>query len=506
MRRYTQAIFFISIFLAAGGLVFYLYLSDRIQPKASTEPVRFRTLTVGDSQNSPQTTNEPTARLASGLELRPTETLLDIYPLSTDSHNTDQVQILIVRDTTDPFGYLRVIASTYAPNSRQWIRAWEGLTLATKIRTFQLRTIDVTGDFTLSLICTGINDKNEQTMTVFRQSTPAGQLFPMDFVQIFAAAGDNILLEERDRPDSYKLGLTKANSYNISIWLRDTASANQLDQIKETWTWDAEDLEFRKTAIDRIPGMRTEQLLVNRILDGQLETFTAFLDGIWYKESTNPLGSDGLFLSFQPDNGTILFATPNSVEAMEWETSNLTRYGVYIATRNQSVRNLKRLLNVELIGPDSIDVRIFQDMRIKIDIDKKWDGRYRKLPIEIAQAFRRSPAMAKVLNESMLQGSFISNQGSLLSFNGNTYQMTKTDALDTGIFNISQLGDSRILNLQSTSETDPNKRRRSYQLNLKIQKQNDEMKEILELKPIQFTIDGWTLLNEAALEFERLKD
>ncbi|MBU0936663.1 MAG: pallilysin-related adhesin [Spirochaetes bacterium] len=508
MKRYTQAIFIIGMILAAGGLALYLYLSSRSAAPKNIAPVRFRTLTIGETEDVDSPEEELELALSSAVELKPSETLLDIYSLKFDTHNIEDTQLLVIRDSNDPFGYLRIAAAYFSAASQRWLRSWDGVTLATMLGTFQLRVLDVSGDSVLSLVCSGMNDKNEQTMTVFRQSVIGGVAQDLTFTEVFSGSANNIRLEDTlERPESYKLGQSKAAGYEISVWRKDPESANQLDQVKETWSWDDEVEYYVLARTTKIAGNSVQQQEIERILDGSIDTFTAYLSGTWYKESTNPLSEEGQFLVFQPEDEAILFATNNSIELMRWETSSLTRYGVYITSRNQAVRNLRRLLNIELSSPSSIEVRILQDMRIKIDINKRWDGQYRKMPPELEEAFRRSPAMAQLQHNQQLEGEYQAANGSSLVLSGSTYTLSSVDGVEEGSFTVSQLGEASVLQFQAqTLSGTAITRRSSYMLEISNQTGSGSTIRTLLLKPVQLSIHGWEPLNKPTIQFETSRE
>ncbi|HAP44725.1 MAG: hypothetical protein A2087_05770 [Spirochaetes bacterium GWD1_61_31] len=502
MKRYTQPLFFIGIILASAGLGLYLYFSARNNANEAIEPVRYRTLVAGGAETANAGDGEPATRLSSAVNLRSGETLLDLYSVKLEASGLEDSQLLVVRDANDPFGYLRIIAASYSRLQRQWLRIWEGVTLATKLRTFQLHVVDIIGDHGLSLVCIGMNERNEQTMIIFRQTAGLNQDATYSFTPIFAASADSILIEEVERSESYKLGIASEQSFNVAVWRRDQASSNQLDQLKETWRWDEEAQIYNASREERIPGTRIEELLASQILDGTTETFSAFLDGVWYKESADPLSAEGLFLVFQADSQTILFATTDSVEVMDWNSSNPTRYGLYLACQNQSVRNLRRLINVELASSSSIDVRVFQDMRIKIDIGRTWNGSYRQLPPDMMTSLQRLPAMASLLQNRLLQGSWQNQDGDQLEFEETGFRLAMNERESLGVYNLGQLAGGNILNLQTVSDSAA-PLRQNYLITIEEVERSGQRLRLLKLQPIDLTIDGWTASNQASLSFEQ---
>jgi hypothetical protein len=377
--------------------------------------------------------------------------------------------------------------------------------MATKIKTFQITTGDLLGNHGINIICTGMDDANEQTMTVFKRTTSEGGDQRLYFAPVFQGSGDAVLINASERADSYKLGQSSAESWTVSIWRADPSAGNYLDQVKETWKWSAADGSYVSSSTERIPGASIARRIAESLLDGTTETFEHFLDGIWYKQSTDPLSAEALFVTFQPRDGAVLFSAQGIVEIYEWENSNSTRYGLYIACRNQSVRNLRRLMDVELVSTDTINLRVFQDLRIKADVAAKWDGRYRKLGTEMAKAFRLPPAKA-VHTKPELDGLYLADDGTELRFTGSTYTMNIGGVLETGGFAVFEISGLSILDLRAlqagaaTTST-----RRSWAITFSGGREaGNSQGSTLTLSPVRIGVTGPEPLDGPRLVLERV--
>jgi hypothetical protein len=491
MKRYTHSIFLIAVLMALLALMFFLIQNRLNAADTGNEPVSYRAVNAGDGSlaNDPVNTAQRSERLASAIPLETNETLLDLYSFNLDSDDEEE-QILVVRRADDTEGLIRIVVADYSPQSRRWSRTWDGATLATKIKTFQITISDLLGDHDVNIICTGMNDANEQTMTVFRRLALEGDQ-RLRFASIFQGSGDAVLVNSSDRADSYKLGQSNAESWSISIWRADPSAGNFLDQIKETWNWNSPAGSYTPASTERIPGASIARRIAETLLDGTAETFEQFLDGIWYKQSTDPLSDSALFVTFQPRDGAVLFSAQGIVEIYEWENSNSTRYGLYIACRNQSVRNLRRLMDVELVSTDTINLRVFQDLRIKADIAAKWDGRYRKLGPEMAKAFRVNPAKA-IHTKPELDGLYTNEDGTRLRLTGSTYTLETEGILETGGFAVFEISGQSILDLRALQVGDvASNTRRSWSLSHSSRNDdNDKPVSILTLSPVRIGVAG----------------
>ncbi len=510
MKRYTYRLYLAAIVIVLGLLTYFLLVSRTESIKKKPEPVRYRSITPNSGQTREQPNRETTTKLTSAIALNPDETLLDLYAYNIDFEDEEDEQILVVRRTNDSAGKLRVVLADYSPLTRRWTRAWEGETLATKIKTFQLSIQDLIGDHNLNIICQGINESNEQTMTVFWKSNDAKSAQGLYFSTVFAAAGNNVELQTTERPESYKLGQSNAESFPILLWRADgagvtaPAGALSLDKIKETWNWDFSLKSYKKTSEEKITGSSTNQLLVDSILDGNIDTFTGFLDGIWYKESIDPLTSQALFITFQIRDKTLFFSGEGSLELFQWETSDLNRYGIYISCRNQSVQNLRRLINIELSSPNSIAVNVFQDLRIKAEIAKKWDGTYRRLSDEIAKSSRKPPSTA-VESKDRMTGAYSASDGSILNLDYPNYSLNASSQKEEGIYTVFSISGTTVLDMRSIKVNDKDSvTRHSYSVESVMRTTKDgRVMQTLTLAPVTVGIMGLKATNDEPTVYER---
>ncbi|MCK7503693.1 MAG: hypothetical protein MZV70_05970 [Desulfobacterales bacterium] len=93
------------------------------------------------------------------------------------------------------------------------------------------------------------------------------------------------------------------------------------------------------------------------------------------------------------------------MEPYQWEDSHSTRYGIFIGSRSSAVKTLRRLIDVELTGHETVSLRIFQDIRLKADVTEKWNGAYRKMNPELAASFRKETPVTQSLSGA-LSGSY----------------------------------------------------------------------------------------------------
>jgi hypothetical protein len=84
------------------------------------------------------------------------------------------------------------------------------------------------------------------------------------------------------------------------------------------------------------------------------------------------------YIYFDPSSRELVFFGDEAQQVFTWQNSSSTRYGIYISCRNISVTTLRRFLDIELESLDSIRVKVFEDVRLKLGVNNSWDGSYRR--------------------------------------------------------------------------------------------------------------------------------
>jgi hypothetical protein len=88
--------------------------------------------------------------------------------------------------------------------------------------------------------------------------------------------------------------------------------------------------------------------------------------------------SNDQYIYFDTAGRELIFYDKSTQQVYTWLSSTSTRYGLYISSQNISVATLRRVMDIELESIDSIRVKVFEDVRMKIGLNAPWDGSYRK--------------------------------------------------------------------------------------------------------------------------------
>lgn len=265
----------------------------------------------------------------------------------------------------------------YDEISRSYKRMWDAQTAATRTETISLFSQDLIGDRNNCIIVTGMNNRNEHTMTIFRKSER--QLPVQAFNKIAEIQIDgSIIIQDTVRSLAYQQGITTGLSYDIAAYGHDRTSSNILDQIETIFSYNPLTDKYEQTRLARVPGSQIEQRRLRELLSGSPGVFENFINDLWYYVSPQGTVDTRQYIYFDPGGREIIFYGDEAQQVFQWQTSMPTGYGIYIRSQNISITTLLRFINIELESLDSIRLRVVEDVRLRIAANTTWDGSYRR--------------------------------------------------------------------------------------------------------------------------------
>jgi hypothetical protein len=515
MKRIVQALFLISSALALGFAIYFL-VQGRTGAAAAARPVATRqiqpeTTASGGPEGSPAP--EGPAQ-TNHIPAMPNEVILNVASFNVDQEEGDE-QVLTVRKTDRADGRLSIVVADYLESKKAWVRSWEGDTLATKFTTFSMQARDLVGDHSLDIVCTGMNDEGDQTITAFRRGPGS-----LSYSEVLSLAADSIIIGEADRSEGYQLGQTNGESWPVFAYSRDKESQNLLDQVKDRYVWDQHKGRYLKAGSERIPGAQVERDTVSKILTGSEKDFESFLQGVWYEAGKAPFDPGTRLIHFDKASGSISFYRTEAQEVFRWTESHSTRYGLYVRCQNDSVEDLVRLMDIELTGSDLVSIRVFEDLQMKMDSEDRWDGNFRRLPRDMPAA-RGPEAAGGSKNGSpapaggpgaggglarpglKLEGPYRAPGGLELSFAAPRYSLKSIAGAESGSFELYSLGGDTALDLIALLPDGLPAARKTYKASYTETRMGKDLVRALRLSPAKAAIDGLELLQEDDLVLEQ---
>jgi len=304
------------------------------------------------------------------------EIVIAIFNRESESGIMEE-QFVIYRNSNDASSPVNLAFIGFDGNTREYRRMWNSSTAATRAETTTLFSQDLIGDRSHCIIVTGMNANNEHTMTIFRPALNQDIHEPYKKIAELQIAG-SIIVQEVNRSLAYQQGMTRGQSYNIAAYGQDSSSANIMDQIETIYSFNPSREQYEQINVSRIPGTQIEQRRLRELLSGTPGVFENFINDLWYYVSPYGTIDTKQYLYFDPAGKEIIFFGDESQQVFRWQSANYTRYGLFIRSQNISISTLLRFIDIELRSLDRIELRVIEDVRLKIAVSTPWDGSYRR--------------------------------------------------------------------------------------------------------------------------------
>jgi hypothetical protein len=355
-------------------------------------------------------------------------------------------QIIVYRSLNDAENPISVALFGYDERSGTYRRLWNLPVAATMPGTVSLYTQDLIGDRSFCIIITGMNTQGEHTMTVFREDPQGDRKRP--FIKIAEICiGGSITVQETNRSLAYQQGIAKGEPFVITTHGRDNESNNMMDRIEISYTFNPLKGIYEQSAINRVPGSQIEQRRLREILTGEPKVFEEFIYDLWYYTSPEGTIDKNQYLYFDPVKREIIFFGDKIQQVFVWQNSNSTRYGIYISSQNISVTTLRRFLDIEMESLDSVRIRVFEDVKLKIGLNTSWDGLYRRAGVVI-----HAPTEEKTVRP-YIDAMYDSSMGRLRFRTNGEYELSSSGLLTKGRYAFFRVDNQELLELRPEKNT-----------------------------------------------------
>ena len=304
-----------------------------------------RTISIRDDSEA--------ARLAT--ELDAGYVVIDVIDVDLDADEPDE-QIITAKVRGDGEDRIRLVVADFDPLLSRYRVSWEGATLATNVRTFVVRALDMVGDHVPEIVAVGADADGRQTLDVFRRLRTGG----VRFRSVFSAHSDgNITINERPRSEAYVGRQASGESFSIEVYRLN-------DLVRASYRWQAQEERYAPDSEVEITGNEVQRL--RRPAGTDRDALERHLDGPWLRDG-------GMIVFFDRRARVAAFSTPTSQVRYTWLTTG-SAYSASgpvarIALQNEQLPSVRRSMSVVLIGLDEI--------RVIVSDDEERGGRYRRM-------------------------------------------------------------------------------------------------------------------------------
>ena len=439
------------IFLATGmwKRFFYSKTDERIKTRIVTPETG---LSTGSGQMGQRQWEDS---LSTKIPLENSEILIAVINRESEEGNAEEQFAAYINAAAPERGvYITFIG--YEMQSGRYRRMWNAPTAASRVETISLSIQDLIGDRNNCVIVTGMNARNEHTMTVFRKGPNQAQ--DQAFNKIVELQIDGlIIIQESGRSLAYQQGLTSGQSYNIAAYNHDNMSGNILDQIETIYSYNPSNGQYEQTRVTRIPGSQIEQRRLRELLSGAPGVFEDFINDLWYYVSPQGTIDSRQYIYFDPAGREIIFFGDEAQQVFHWQGSTHTRYGLYVRSQNISITTLLRFIDIELESLDSIRLRVIEEVRLPITINTTWDGSYRR-----AGTVNQEKPASQIM--PAVDAAYDTSWGRIRFNSTGEYTITSSGTVRKGYYVFYKVGEINLLELRPDDATGGSEDRMVYRI------------------------------------------
>ena len=444
MKR-VPIVFFL---LFALALIFY-FLFSSFETGKEQETVRAKVVIPATTTQVEQT--EDTESYSSVefentslIQLNMDETLITTLSIDLNS-DTFEDQIVAVKKANNP--NIVIIIGLYNSKTSEYQRFTEIQTSIFQVKTFSLMTMDLAGNHTNTLVCTGFSSNNDSILQAYNPKVERNRFSIVKIIDL--KTDGTIFIQQAQRNDNYSIYNMNADCFPIIMYsTEETPGGTDFEQVQTTYEWNKKTEVYEPTATTRLSSKKIAAKELARILDGNISTFTNFLDGLWYR--TNTTGQQR-YIFFDPKSEEIIFFDQAIQEVYDWLNNTLRKSGVYISASNKSISNLVRYFDIALVSVDEIRVRVRDDVRMIIGTDTLWDGVYKKTSQKMSSVQSKTTAtnIIKIMEEGAGKWNFQDNS---VVFTDGVFSLSNKDKKESGVYTHTTLFNTDLIQFRADQE------------------------------------------------------
>ncbi|MCQ2982727.1 MAG: pallilysin-related adhesin [Treponemataceae bacterium] len=450
----------IFLFLLAAATIAVLFFRERFFPE-QVEEIHYSKIVTPITQQASvveeirESASFEQTQLISYIPLQAGDTLLKTFPVKfSASQATDEIedQVCAIRRAGNP--YIVLLLAVYNVQTQEYEQSLQIETEVQQINTLSVSAIDVIGEHKNALVYTGFTYDNNTVLQIYQSDIRFGRASWTKIADLKSEG--TISVEETARSDAYAMGQVNGDSYSI-IENRPFTSdnGNLLDQLQITWKYNRRTRLYQQDSEKLVANKTVNKQELSRILDGTTETFSAFLDGLWYK-TVNKQGDDLRYVFFDVENREIICFTEATQEVYSWDSDWMRRSGMTMTTKNTSTAAISRRFDTTLTDTDEIKIKVTDEVFMEIKEDSLWDGTYRKQPSAKEAGITAIGDTEMLATLQTTAEKWRTHDTTELAVKGNTWTAEKGGIISSGVFIINRMQGELIIEFRpDKSSTSP---------------------------------------------------
>ena len=417
--------------------------------------------------------------------------VIDVINVNLDADEPDE-QIVTAKVRGDVEDRIRLIIADFDPLRSRYRASWEGITLATNVRTFVVRPLDMVGDHVLELVAVGADADGQQTLDVFRRLRTGSTAGGMRFRSVFSARSDgNITISESPRSEAYVGRQASGESFSIEVYRLNDATEEPFDLVHASYRWQVQGERYAPEPLVEVASNEAQQERLRSLTVAGSDELERHLDGPWVRN-----GGGGMGVFFDRRARVAVFSTRTSQVRYTWLTTG-SAYSASgpvarIALQNEQLLSVRRSMSVVMIG--------LHEIQVVVSDDEERSGRYRRMAADKRDIAVR--ANSEVLQDLALVGVFSGEADDELVFNEPRFQWRSQRRNWSGAFNV-LIFDAPILELRIYN--DQTTRTAAFAIEYSELKQSaNQTLRRLTLRPVELFVSGPESIGSTPVVFEQI--
>ena len=413
-----------------------------------------KSVSSNNAENDSKSSAIETDRYETFVPLYSGETLISTLTIDINSDGYDD-EVIIVRKSSSQ--NLWVVAALMDSDSGFYERLDPIETQFTRTRTFSYMGMDVTGEHRNALVYQGFADDGNYVMKIYECMEKNGQSYMVN-IGDFSCDG-TVFIQQTERSESYALAMSKGESFSVWVYKSDKTDESEKkdetakkpvtqNQIQQEYKWNPSSRRYELAHEIKVNAGKLAATELSRIQDGTVETFAAFLEGLWYKTSN----TDGKirYMYFNYEEKEVIQFYKDIQEVYEWEDSKLRHNGIYITAINADIMNLHRRFDIGLVNTDEIKITLRDDINLVINENTQWDGNYKKLNLQSSFDNNDSQDVNEFAKELKKASGWQSSDASLrITLTEPSYVLQTDSITESGVYSIGKIGTYDVIMFRS---------------------------------------------------------
>lgn len=399
LRRMYIAAF---MFAAAGAI--WLVALQRQESLQAAVPIENRTVVLETSTDKNRASSQSANQQRAKITPLPGEIFLKTIDINLDDDEDFEQLILSKKNTAA--SSLDVVVADFSPTLGIYLRYFDGPIAATKLDSIIFQSMDVTADGLTDLLVQGLNESNDQTLTVFRRLPDRG------YSRVFSGIGMEIDLQEPDTSG------TLAPAASILVKARAT---NPNTAIQSLYIWNSRFLSFEKKSETLVPQ---NAILVLGPSGNDASAFLTWLNRLWTR---NADASDIRSLFLDPKSNALILGAGKIQQ--RWIIKSAERNGnrLYLTCSTSEASDLDRIVVIDAKTQNDIAVGITDQQVSHFRRDEGWAGVYSA--VIPAPAITLAKTTATTPSSESVDTDFTSFCGRYLGDNGSVLVLSQTKSV-----------------------------------------------------------------------------